>query len=100
MRVRLWDTKKQFKPQYGLIAARALTVWIRIACMPEWRSGLLHIGKSIYFIGSAVLCVVASLVFLCLVPVLLPTALIYHKMTRRRARYEYIIRNRAIDRDL
>lgn len=98
--MRQWDTKKQFKPRYGLVAKVVfLGIWIALS-QGDWRCTFRQLGVVLWELVKDIGNVLLGVALLVLSPITFPLfCLVEAKQTRRR-RLDYLRRERAADEDI
>lgn len=97
---RQWDTKKEFKPNYKHLA-RVCFLGIFDACrQPDWRYAFSSLGFALWRMAGHLGNILAAAVILFVSPVLFPVLCLTLGGLNRRARLNYIRRNRAADEDI
>jgi|GEM_PF-3623734 len=97
---RQWDTKKQFKSEYGAIAGMVFLGWLRALREENWRGVIRDLCNAWIGLITALGGVVLGLALLLTSPLSFPLMCWVHRAGLRRKRLEYIRRNRQADRDI
>lgn len=97
---RQWDTKKQFKPNYRHLA-RVCFLGVFDACrQPDWRYALSSLGAALWRLVDHLFNIALAVFVLAVSPVLFPVLCLVLGGLNRRARLDYLRRNRAMDEDI
>lgn len=98
--MRQWDTKKQFKPRYGMVAGIVFLGILKAFQYPDWRYTLQDLGRACWRLWGHLGGIVLAILLLVLSPVTFPLLCLVEFSSTRRARLDYLRSNRQADEDI
>lgn len=98
--MRQWDTKKEFKPRYDLVAELVFLSWWRMLSKHQWGYAVEALWLGLRAIMIPITGLVFSVVLLAGSPVIFPVFCLLERLLLRKRRLMYLRENRAADADI
>lgn len=98
--MRQWDTKKQFKPRYQLVARVVfLGIWVWLS-EEDWPGALRDIGDGLLQLAKHLLTLLFAVMLLIASPVTFPLCCVLERGAAKRRRLAWLRANRRADEDI